>query len=106
MIVLEIIQMSNKTIKVEVNKVVGFIRVNDYIKTFNDTPTTVYHTNDLDFPLKFIKCLSTDQILIQTMTGYMIYKASNIVVRTSVVRFKDIEDYTHYQTELDFDESV
>lgn len=37
---------------------------------------------------------------------YKIYPVNELYVKDTVVRFKEIEDYSHYQTELNFDESV
>ena len=76
-------------VKVQVNKIAAFIPIREYLKLYG-SPTTVFHGHSLDIPMTFKQQVSKDRILVKDI----------------VVRFKDIEDYTHYQTELDFDESV
>ena len=58
--------------------------------------------------MTFKQKISKDEILVyEPLNGkHSLYNIDRILVKDIVVRFKDIEDYTHYQTELDFDESV
>lgn len=94
-------------VKVQVNKIVAFIPVKEYLKLYGN-PTTVFHSHSLDIPMIFKQKISKDEILVyEPLNGkHSIYNIDRILVKDIVVRFKDIEDYTHYQTELDFDESV
>ena len=94
-------------VKVQVNKIAAFIPVKEYLKLY-DSPTTVFHGHSLDIPMTFKKQISKDEILVyEPLNGkHSIYNIDRILVKDIVVCFKDIEDYTHYQTELDFDESV
>lgn len=94
-------------VKVQVNKIVAFIPVKEYLKLYNN-PTTVFHSHSLDIPMIFKQKISKDEILVyEPLNGkHSIYNIDRILVKDIVVRFKDIEDYTHYQTELNFDESV
>ena len=94
-------------VKVQVNKIVAFIPVKEYLKLYGN-PTTVFHSHSLDIPIIFKQKISKDEILVyEPLNGkHSIYNIDRILVKDIVVRFKDIEDYTHYQTELNFDESV
>ena len=94
-------------VKVQVNKIVAFIPVKEYLKLYGN-PTTVFHGHSLDIPMTFNQKISKDEILVyEPLNGkHYIYNIDRIFVKDIVVRFKDIEDYTHYQTELDFDGSV
>lgn len=94
-------------VKVQVNKIVAFIPIKEYIKLYCN-PTTVFHGHSLDIPMTFKQQISKDEILVyEPLNGkHSLYNIDRIFVKDIVVRFKDIEDYTHYQTELDFDESV
>lgn len=94
-------------VKVQVNKIVAFIPVKEYLKLYGN-PTTVFHSHSLDIPMIFKQKISKDEILVYEPLNdkHSIYNIDRILVKDIVVRFKDIEDYTHYQTELDFDESV
>lgn len=94
-------------VKVQVNKIVAFIPVKEYLKLYGN-PITVFHGHSLDIPMTFKQKISKDEILVyEPLNGkHSIYNIDRILVKDIVVRFKDIEDYTHYQTELDFDESV
>lgn len=94
-------------VKVQVNKIAAFIPVKEYLKLYG-SPITVFHGHSLDIPMTFKKQISKDEILVyEPLNGkHSIYNIDRILVKDIVVRFKDIEDYTHYQTELDFDESV
>lgn len=94
-------------VKVQVNKIVAFIPVKEYLKLYGN-PTTVFHSHSLDIPMIFKQKISKDEILVYEPLNdkHSIYNIDRILIKDIVVRFKDIEDYTHYQTELDFDESV
>lgn len=94
-------------VKVQVNKIVAFIPVKEYLKLYGN-PTTVFHSHSLDIPMIFKQKISKDEIFVyEPLNGkHSIYNINRILVKDIVVRFKDIEDYTHYQTELDFDEFV
>ena len=94
-------------VKVQVNKIVAFIPIKAYLKLYGN-PTTVFHGHSLDIPMTFKQQVSKDEILVyEPLNGkHSLYNIDRILVKDIVVRFKDIEDYTHYQTELDFDESV
>ena len=94
-------------VKVQVNKIVAFIPVKEYLKLYGN-PTTVFHGHSLDIPMTFNQKISKDEILVyEPLNGkHSIYNIDKILVKDIVVRFKDIEDYTYYQTELDFYESV
>ena len=94
-------------VKVQVNKIVAFILVKEYLKLYGN-PTTVFHGHSLDIPMTFKQQVSKDEILVyEPLNGkHSIYNIDRILVKDIVVRFKEIEDYSHYQTELDFDESV
>lgn len=94
-------------VKVQVNKIAAFIPIREYLKLYS-SPTTVFHGHSLDIPMTFKQQVSKDEILVyEPLNGkHSIYNIDRILVKDIVVRFKDIEDYTHYQTELDFDESV
>lgn len=94
-------------VKVQVNKIVAFTPVKEYLKLYGN-PTTVFHGHSLDIPMTFKQQVSKDEILVyEPLNGkHSLYNIDRILVKDIVVRFKDIEDYTHYQTELDFDESV
>lgn len=94
-------------VKVQVNKIVAFIPIKEYLKLYGN-PTTVFHCHSLDIPMTFKQKVSKDEILVyESLNGkHSLYNIDRILVKDIVVRFKDIEDYTHYQTELDFDESV
>lgn len=94
-------------VKVQVNKIVAFIPVKEYLK-LHGNPTTVFHGHSLDIPMTFKQKISKDEILVyEPLNGkHSLYNIDRILVKDIVVRFKDIEDYTHYQTELDFNESV
>ena len=88
-------------VKVQVNKIVAFIPVKEYLKLYGN-PTTVFHGHSLDIPMTFKQKISKDEILVyEPLNG-----KHSLYNKDIVVRFKDIEDYTHYQTELDFNESV
>ena len=94
-------------VKVQVNKIVAFIPVKEYLKLYGN-PTTVFHGHSLDIPMTFKQKISKDEILVyESLNGkHSIYNIDRILVKDIVVRFKEIEDYSHYQTELNFDESV
>lgn len=94
-------------VKVQVNKIIAFIPIKEYIKLYGN-PTAVFHGHSLDIPMTFKQQVSKDEILVyEPLNGkHSLYNIDRILVKDIVVRFKDIEDYTHYQTELDFDESV
>lgn len=94
-------------VKVQVNKIVAFIPIREYLKLYG-SPTTVFHGHFLDIPMTFKQQVSKDEILVyESLNGkHSIYNIDRILVKDIVVRFKDIEDYTHYQTELDFDEFI
>lgn len=94
-------------VKVQVNKIVAFIPIKEHLKLYGN-PTTVFHSHSLDIPMTFKQKISKDEILVyEPLNGkHSLYNIDRILVKDIVVRFKDIEDYTHYQTELDFDESV
>ena len=94
-------------VKVQVNKIAAFIHIREYLKLYG-SPTTVFHGHSLDIPMTFKQKISKDEILVyEPLNGkHSIYNIDRILVKDVVVRFKDIEDYTHYQTELDFNESV
>lgn len=94
-------------VKVQVNKIAAFIPIREYLKLYG-SPATVFHGHSLDIPMTFKQQVSKDEILVyEPLNGkHSIYNIDRILVKDIVVRFKDIEDYTHYQTELDFDESV
>ena len=40
------------------------------------------------------------------VAGWASVPTNTLLVKDTMVRFKEIEDYSHYQTELNFDESV
>lgn len=94
-------------VKVQVNKIVAFIPIREYLKLYG-SPTIVFHGHSLDIPMTFKQQVSKDEILVyESLNGkHSIYNIDRILVKDIVVRFKDIEDYTHYQTELDFDEFI
>lgn len=94
-------------VKVQVNKIVAFIPIREYLKLYG-SPTTVFHGHSLDIPMTFKQQVSKDEILVyESLNGkHSIYNIDRIFVKDIVVRFKDIEDYTYYQTELDFDEFI
>ena len=94
-------------VKVQVNKIAAFIPVKEYLKLYG-SPTTVFHGHSLDIPMTFKQQVSKDEILVyEPLNGkHSLYNIDRILVKDIVVCFKDIEDYTHYQTELNFDESV
>ena len=52
--------------------------------------------------------MSKTELLVYKALGqvYKIYPVNELYVKDTVVRFKEIEDYSHYQTELNFDESL
>lgn len=58
--------------------------------------------------MSYNKRLSKNELLVYEGLGqaYKIYPVNELYVKDIVVRFKEIEDYSHYQTELNFDESV
>lgn len=93
-------------IKVQVNKITAFIPLKEYLKLY-DNPITVFHCNSLDIPIKFKQVLRNEVLVYEPTNGkHSVYNIDRILVKDVVVRFKDIEDYTHYQTELKFDESI
>ena len=94
-------------VRVQVNKITAFISIKEYIKLYGN-PTTVFHGHSLDIPMTFKQQVSKDEILVyEPLNGkHSLYNVDRILVKDIVVRFKDIEDYTHYQTELDFDEFI
>lgn len=94
-------------VKVQVNKIAAFIPIREYLKLYG-SPTTVFHDHSLDIPMTFKQQVSKNEILVyEPLNGkHSLYNIDRILVKDVVVRFKDIEDYTHYQTKLNFDESV
>ena len=94
-------------VKVQVNKIAAFIPIREYLKLYG-SPTTVFHGHSLDIPMTFKQQVSKDEILVyEPLNGkHSLYNIDRILVKYIVVRFKNIEDFTHYQTELNFDESV
>ena len=84
-----------------------FIALDTYIKHFGE-PNIVFHITDFNYPLSYNKRLSKTELLVYEALGqvYKIYPVNELYVKDTVVRFKEIEDYSHYQTELNFDESV
>lgn len=92
--------------KVQVNKITAFIPVHEYLKLYGN-PTTVFHCNSLDIPMKFKQAFQNEILVYEPMNGkHSVYNIDRIFVKDIVVRFKEIEDYTHYQTELDFNEPI
>lgn len=93
--------------KVQVTKLPAFIALDTYIKHFGE-PNIVFHITDFNYPLHYNKRLSNTKLLVYEVLGqeYKIYSVNELYVKDTVVRFKEIEDYSHYQTELNFDESV
>lgn len=94
-------------VKVQVNKIAAFIPIREYLKLYG-SPTTVFHCYSLGIPMTFKQQVSKDEILVYEPLNskHSIYNIDRILVKDIVVRFKEIEDYSHYQTELNFDESV
>lgn len=94
-------------VKVQVTKLPAFIALDTYIKHFGE-PNIVFHITDFNHPLSYNKRLSKTELLVYEALGqvYKIYPVNELYVKDTVVRFKEIEDYSHYQTELNFDESV
>jgi hypothetical protein len=94
-------------VKVEVTKLPAFIELDTYIKHFGK-PNIVFHINNFNYPLSYNKHLSKTEVLVYKALGqaYNIYPVNELYVKDTVVRFKEIEDYSYYQTELNFDESV
>lgn len=94
-------------VKVQVNRLSAFIPLSIYIKHF-DEPSIVFHISDFHYPLHYNKRLSKDEILVYEALkqAHNIYSINELYVKDTVVRFKEIEDYSHYQTELNFNESV
>ena len=74
-------------VKVQVNRLPAFIPLDVYIKYYGK-PTTVFEQSNLDLPVSYYDPTNT------------------LLVKDTMVRFKEIKDYSHYQTELNFDESV
>lgn len=93
--------------KVQVTKLPALIALDTYIKHFGE-PNIVFHITDFNYPLSYNKRLSKNELLVYEGLGqaYKIYPVNELYVKDTVVRFKEIEDYSHYQTELNFDESV
>ena len=50
-------------VKVQVNKIVAFIPVKEYLKLYGN-PTTVFHGHSLDIPMTFKQQVSKDEILV------------------------------------------
>lgn len=94
-------------VKVQVNRLPAFIPLGIYIKYY-DKPNIVFHITDFNYPLSYNKLLSKNELLVYEglRQAYKIYPVNELYVKDTVVRFKEIEDYSHYQTELNFDESV
>lgn len=65
---------------------------------------TAYAAGDLSFPLNIVKDLDNDEVLCRIIaTGkHVVVSAKELYVRRIVVLFKDIENYAHYQTEIEF----
>lgn len=96
----------NEKIKVQVNKVTAFIPLKEYLTLYGN-PTTVYHSLSLDIPVKFKQVFKDEVLVYEPMNDkHCLYNINRVLVKDVVVRFKDIEDYTHYQTEIKFDESI
>ena len=55
-------------VKVQVNKIVAFIPVKEYLKLY-DNPTTVFHGHSLDIPMTFKQKISKDEIEIRLLEG-------------------------------------
>ncbi len=95
-----------KKIKVQVNKIAAFIPLKAYLTLYGN-PTTVFHCNSLDIPVKFKQAFQNEVLVYEPMNDkHCLYNINRVLVKEVVVRFKDIEDYTHYQTEIKFDESI
>ena len=64
--------------------------------------------NLLLYLVSFFDSLSEGICLIHRpfVAGWGSVPSNTLLVKDTMVRFKEIEDYSHYQTELNFDESV
>ena len=85
-------------VKVQVNRLPAFIPLDIYIKYYGK-PTTVFEQSNLDLPVSYYDTLTF-------VAGWASVPTNTLLVKDTMVRFKEIEDYSHYQTELNFDESV
>ena len=87
--------------KVQVNRLPAFIPLDIYIKYYGKQ-------SNLDLPVSYYDILTEGMSLIHRpfVAGWASVPTNTLLVKDTMVRFKEIEDYSHYQTELNFDESV
>lgn len=94
-------------VKVQVNRLPAFIPLDIYIKYYGK-PTIVFEQSNLDLPVNYYDTLTEGMSLIHRpfVAGWASVPTNTLLVKDTMVRFKEIEDYSHYQTELNFDESI
>lgn len=94
---------ANPRNKVCIDRYEAFIPYINHVKN-GVTNYACYLADDFNFPLAIVKHLNNNEVLCKTInTGkHMVVDAKKLYVKRIVVLFKDIEDYTHYQTEIKF----
>ena len=93
--------------KVVVTKLSAFIPLRAFLKIVGQ-PSLVFESKNFEIPLNLDKLCSKDVALVSrpALGQYWTANIDNLFVKDTVVRFNEIEDYTHYQTEINFDESI
>lgn len=94
--------MENK--KVVVNKIIALIPLSTAI-SLKLIFKHVYEIDDLDMPITFDRMLDSQTVLGRLGVNWKVLSINRCYIKDTVVRFKEIEDYTHYQTELNFKEN-
>lgn len=91
--------------KVVVNKYPAFIPLDRVKETIVIGKTIVFKSDNLNMSFTLFKEIDgKTYVLNNGALGYTLCKITDLFIKEEVVRFKDIEDYTHYQTELNFGE--